>query len=128
MVLAGSSCSKQEAVEVVADATMRCLLHVVSAAVAGIAFLSGGQSGELASARLNAMNIECKAPSSRLPWSLSFSFGRATTTSSGVLAGQRGSPRCSTKRALSSGQCTWAALSGDCDAAMERLDTLQATA
>ena len=40
----------------------------------GIAFLSGGQSGELASARLNAMNVRFK---SRLPWALTFSFARA---------------------------------------------------
>jgi hypothetical protein len=46
----------------------------VPAAVPGVVFLSGGQSGELASARLNAMNVRYK---SRLPWELSFSFGRA---------------------------------------------------
>ena len=44
------------------------------AAVPGIAFLSGGQSGELASARLNAMNVRFKT---RLPWALAFSYGRA---------------------------------------------------
>jgi fructose-bisphosphate aldolase class I len=58
----------------VADATVRCLLRSVPAAVPGIAFLSGGQSGELASARLNAMNVRFK---SRLPWALTFSFARA---------------------------------------------------
>jgi fructose-bisphosphate aldolase class I len=58
----------------VADATVRCLLRAVPAAVPGIAFLSGGQSGELASARLNAMNVRFK---SRLPWALAFSFARA---------------------------------------------------
>ena len=57
MVLPGSTCAKQETVDEVADATVRCLLRVVPAAVPGIAFLSGGQSGELASARLNAMNV-----------------------------------------------------------------------
>ncbi len=44
------------------------------AAVPGVAFLSGGQSGELASARLNAMNVRFKT---RLPWALAFSYGRA---------------------------------------------------
>ncbi len=44
------------------------------AAVPGIAFLSGGQSSELASARLNAMNVRFK---SHLPWAVAFSFGRA---------------------------------------------------
>ena len=74
MVLPGLSCPKQEAVDEVADATARCLLRAVPAAVPGIAFLSGGQSAELASARLNAMNVRFK---SRLPWPLAFSFARA---------------------------------------------------
>jgi fructose-bisphosphate aldolase, class I len=63
-----------EDVNEVADATVRCLLRAVPAAVPGIAFLSGGQSAELASARLNAMNARFK---SRLPWALAFSFARA---------------------------------------------------
>ena len=57
-----------------AEATVTCLLRAVPAAVPGIAFLSGGQSAELASARLNAMNVRFK---SRLPWALAFSFARA---------------------------------------------------
>ena len=74
MVLPGKNCPKQASVEEVADATVTCLLRAVPAAVPGIAFLSGGQSGELASARLNAMNVRFK---SRLPWALTFSFARA---------------------------------------------------
>ena len=74
MVLPGSTCPKQESVDEVADVTVECLLRAVPAAVPGIAFLSGGQSGELASARLNAMNVRFK---SRLPWALAFSFARA---------------------------------------------------
>jgi fructose-bisphosphate aldolase class I len=74
MVLPGLICPKQETVDEVADATVRCLLREVPAAVPGIAFLSGGQPGELASARLNAMNVRSK---SRLPWALAFSFARA---------------------------------------------------
>ena len=74
MVLPGLTCSKQESVDAVADVTVECLLRAVPAAVPGIAFLSGGQSGELASARLNAMNVRFK---SRLPWALAFSFARA---------------------------------------------------
>jgi fructose-bisphosphate aldolase class I len=74
MVLPGLICPTQETVDEVADATVRCLLRSVPAAVGGIAFLSGGQSGELASARLNAMNVRFK---SRLPWALAFSFARA---------------------------------------------------
>jgi fructose-bisphosphate aldolase class I len=74
MVLPGSACHTQESVEEVADATVHCLLRAVPAAIPGIAFLSGGQSGVLASARLNAMNVRFK---SRLPWALAFSYGRA---------------------------------------------------
>ena len=74
MVLPGLTCPQQETVDEVADATVNCLLRAVPAAVPGIAFLSGGQSGELASARLNAMNLRFK---SRLPWALTFSFARA---------------------------------------------------
>lgn len=74
MALPGLDCPKQETVDVIADITVRCLLRTVPAAVPGITFLSGGQSPELASARLNAMNISFK---SRLPWALSFSFARA---------------------------------------------------
>ncbi len=74
MVLPGSTCPKQKAVEEVADATVECFLRAVPAAVPAIAFLSGGQSAELASARLNGMNARFKA---RLPWALGFSFSRA---------------------------------------------------
>ena len=74
MVLPGLTCPKQATVDKVADATVRCLLRAVPAAVPGIAFLSGGQSSELATARLNAMNVKFK---SRLPWALAFSFARA---------------------------------------------------
>jgi fructose-bisphosphate aldolase class I len=74
MVLPGSACTSQLAVEEVADATVNCLLRTVPAAVPAIAFLSGGQSAELATARLNAMNVRFK---SRLPWAVAFSFARA---------------------------------------------------
>lgn len=74
MVLPGTDCSKQDGVAEVADATGICLLRAVPAAVPGIAFLSGGQPYELASARLNAMNLRFKT---RMPWALTFSFSRA---------------------------------------------------
>src|SRR5665648_272386 len=63
MVLPGSTCPKQAPVAEVADAAVRCLLRAVPAAVPAIAFLSGGQSAELASARLNAMNVRFKSRS-----------------------------------------------------------------
>ena len=74
MVLPGLHCNQQVSAQQVAQATLRCLLRTVPAAVAGITFLSGGQSGELASARLNAMNSGLDADP---PWPLSFSFARA---------------------------------------------------
>ncbi len=74
MVLPGTACPEQATVDEVADATVRCLLRAVPAAVPGIAFLSGGQPAALASARLNAMHARCASP---LPWALTFSFARA---------------------------------------------------
>ena len=87
MVLPGLTCPRQKTVEEVADATVGCLLRSVPAAVPGIVFLSGGQSGELASARLNAMNVRYR---SHLPWELSFSFGRAIQEPAlGIWRGER---------------------------------------
>ena len=74
MVLPGMACNSQPTLDEVADATVNCFLRAVPAAVPAVAFLSGGQSAELASARLNAMNVRFK---SRLPWALAFSFARA---------------------------------------------------
>jgi fructose-bisphosphate aldolase class I len=74
MILPGLDCPIQDGVDAVAAATLSCLRRSVPAAVAGIAFLSGGQSGDLATARLAAMNDPASAP---LPWPVGFSFGRA---------------------------------------------------
>ncbi len=74
MVVPGLTCAQQDSVADVAQATVTCLLRSVPAAVPGIAFLSGGQSASLASARLSAMNAAYR---SRLPWALAFSFARA---------------------------------------------------
>ena len=77
MVLPGFTCAIQETLDAVADATVQCLQRAVPAAVAGIAFLSGGQSDELASARLNAMHVRFRPPLGHSPWPITFSFGRA---------------------------------------------------
>jgi fructose-bisphosphate aldolase class I len=74
MVLPGLACPIQANTEEVAGATIRCLLRSVPAVVPAVAFLSGGQSCQLASARLNLMNLEPKA---RRPWAVAFSFSRA---------------------------------------------------
>jgi fructose-bisphosphate aldolase class I len=74
MVLPGLTCRIQPTVEAVAEATICCLRRTVPAAVAGIVFLSGGQSGDLATARLNAIDAAGRPP---LPWPVAFSYGRA---------------------------------------------------
>jgi fructose-bisphosphate aldolase, class I len=74
MVVPGLRCPTQDSVDDVADATVRTFRRVVPAAVGGIAFLSGGQSAQDASARLNAMNAR---HAGQLPWPLAFSFARA---------------------------------------------------
>ncbi len=73
MVLSGTDCPKQANVEEVALRTLGCMMRAVPAAVPGLVFLSGGQSDEEATVRLNAMN---RLPEPA-PWKLSFSFGRA---------------------------------------------------
>ena len=74
MVIAGKSCPQQASVEEVAERTVRVLKRTVPAAVAGVVFLSGGQSDEIATQHLNAMN---RMHAGKLPWPLSFSYGRA---------------------------------------------------
>ena len=74
MVIAGKDCPQQNTVDEVADATVKCLLEHVPAIVPGVAFLSGGQSPQDASAHLNAMHVKYKG---KLPWALTFSFARA---------------------------------------------------
>ena len=144
MVLPGLTCSPQEEVEEVAigeqqfqvrltdrqqdevedvdevaDATVKCLLRVVPAAVPGIAFLSGGQSGELASARLNAMNVRFK---SRLPWALAFSFARAIQQPALEIWQGKGANVLAAQQALlHRAKCNRAARRGEYSAAMERV-------
>ena len=72
MVIAGKKCPQRASVAEVAEKTVRVLKACVPAAVPGIAFLSGGQSDEEATAHLDAMN-----KNGALPWRLTFSYGRA---------------------------------------------------
>jgi fructose-bisphosphate aldolase class I len=72
MVIAGKKCATQNSVDEVAARTVAVLKRCVPAAVPGIAFLSGGQSDELATAHLSAM-----VAGNTLPWALTFSYGRA---------------------------------------------------
>jgi fructose-bisphosphate aldolase class I len=117
MVLPGLTCPRQEDVSEVADATVRCLLRAVPAAVPGIAFLSGGQSGELASARLNAMNVRFK---SRLPWALAFSFARAIQQPALELwQGKEAQVLAAQQALFHRAKCNRAARRGEYNAAME---------
>ncbi|HVZ70237.1 MAG TPA: class I fructose-bisphosphate aldolase [Rhizomicrobium sp.] len=72
MIVPGMKCAKQASVDEVAERTVQVLKRCVPSAVPGIAFLSGGQSDELATAHLNAMNAKFD-----VPWALTFSYGRA---------------------------------------------------
>lgn len=72
MVVSGKDCAKQASREEVAEKTVTVLKRCVPSAVPGIAFLSGGQSDEDATAHLHYMNAI-----GNLPWKLTFSYGRA---------------------------------------------------
>jgi fructose-bisphosphate aldolase class I len=85
MVLSGKDCPQQASVQEVAEATLRCMKHVVPAAVPGLVFLSGGQTDLQATEHLNAMNHL-----NHVPWQLSFSFGRALQAP--VLEAWKGDP------------------------------------
>ena len=118
MVLPGLTCPKQETVDEVADATVRSLLRTVPAAVPGIAFLSGGQTAELASARLNAMNVRF---SSRLPWALAFSFARAIQQPAlEIWQGEEVQVLAAQQALYHRARCNWAARRGEYNTAMER--------
>jgi len=117
MVLPGLACADQRPVEEVADATVDCLLRAVPAAVPAIAFLSGGQSADLASARLNAMHVRFK---SRLPWTLAFSFARAIQQPAlDLWKGQDENTEAAQKALYDRASCNRAALRGEYTPAME---------
>ena len=74
MIISGNECSVQAGIEEVASRTVECLKSTVPSLVPGIAFLSGGQSNEDATAHLNMMNSKYGHD---LPWNLTYSYGRA---------------------------------------------------
>jgi fructose-bisphosphate aldolase class I len=118
MVLPGLHCATQETPDEVADATVRTLRRVVPAAVPGVAFLSGGQSAQLASARLNAMHVRFK---SQLPWALTFSFSRAIQQPALEIWRGNDAQRVPAQQALlHRARCNVAALRGEYDEGMER--------
>jgi fructose-bisphosphate aldolase, class I len=114
MVLPGEASADQSPLEAIADATVGCFLRTVPAAVPGIAFLSGGQSAKLASARLNAMNLRCRG---RTPWDLTFSFARAIQQPALELwRGQASNVAVAQKALLHRADCNRAARRGRYDA------------
>jgi fructose-bisphosphate aldolase, class I len=117
MVLPGLACPAPATVDEVADATVNVLLRAVPAAVPGIAFLSGGQPSELASARLNAMNVRFR---SRLPWALAFSFARAIQQPAlGIWRGEAANVPAAQQALFHRADCNRAARRGEYAARME---------
>jgi fructose-bisphosphate aldolase class I len=118
MVLPGLAFPTQESMDEVADATVNCLLRTVPAAVPGVAFLSGGQPSELASARLNAMNVRFK---SQMPWALTFSFSRALQQPAlEIWQGKEANVLVAQQALLHRARCNRAARRGEYTAAMEK--------
>jgi fructose-bisphosphate aldolase class I len=121
MVLPGLRCAAEPTLTEVASATIRSLRRVVPAAVPGIAFLSGGQSPELATARLNAMNISAKSARPSLPWPLVFSFARAIQNPAlAIWQGKDDNASAAQEALRHRALCNHAALRGDYSAMMER--------
>jgi fructose-bisphosphate aldolase class I len=117
MALPGLTRPTQASVDEVANITVKCLWRTVPAAVPGIAFLSGGQSAELASARLNLMNLRFKT---QLPWALSFSFARAIQQPAlEIWRGQEANVKAAQQALLHRARCNRAARRGEYAAAME---------
>jgi fructose-bisphosphate aldolase, class I len=119
MALPGLDCPKQESVEEVADVTVKTLLRTVPAAVPGVAFLSGGQPSELASARLNAMNVRFK---SQMPWALTFSFSRAIQQPAlEIWQGKAANVKAAQQALLHRAKCNRATRRGEYTATMEKI-------
>lgn len=118
MVVPGQKSAKQNSDEEIAEATVRTLLRAVPATVPGIAFLSGGQSGEQACSRLSAMNSRFRE---KLPWALTYSFARAIQQPAmDIWHGQDANLSAAQKALLHRAQCARAARRGEYSPAMEK--------
>jgi fructose-bisphosphate aldolase class I len=116
MVLAGYDCTEQPDDDEVAERTLRCLRRHVPAAVPGIVFLSGGQSDEDATNRLNLMNRM-----SPQPWQISFSYGRGLQAAAlTTWHGERGKVPEAQTQYRHRARCTGAARRGEYSETMER--------
>ena len=121
MVLPGLTYPTQASVDEVANITVKSLWRTVPAAVPGVAFLSGGQSAELASARLNTMNHRFKT---QLPWALAFSFARAIQQPAlEIWQGKEVNVKAAQEALLHRARCNRAARQGEYTSAMEKRAT-----
>ena len=117
MVLPGLSSTQLPGIDEVAKATVQCLMQAAPAAVAGIAFLSGGQTGELATARLNAMHVRFNT---KLPWPLTFSFARALQQPAmEIWQGNEANTSAAQQALYHRAKCNHAAAAGEYTEAME---------
>jgi fructose-bisphosphate aldolase, class I len=119
MVISGKDCLQPAEVDAVAEATVTCLLRTVPAAVQGVAFLSGGQSPELASAHLNAMNIRF---GDITPWPVTFSYARAIQQPAlDLWKGEDANVKAAQSALLHRAKCNSAAREGQYRPEMERI-------
>ena len=120
MALPGLTCPEQPTPYEVAEATVGLLRRVVAPELPGIAFLSGGQSGVLASERLNAMNSKFKSPSAAAPWTLTFSFARAIQQPAlEIWAGKDANRTAAQQALIHRARCNRAARKGQYSSSME---------
>ena len=117
MVVPGKGSANQASDEQIAEATVRTLLRAVPAAVPGIAFLSGGQSGEQACSRLSIMNSRyCE----QLPWALTYSFARAIQEPAmSIWHGEKANVPAAQRSLLHRARCAHAARQGKYTSAIE---------
>lgn len=125
MVIAGTNADDKDTIEEVAAVTVKCLLESVPAIVPAIAFLSGGQSPEKATAHLNAMNKRFK---NQVPWILTFSFARAIQQPALELwKGQQSHVEEAQKVLYKRAKCAGAARRGEYIASMEKTEAAHST-
>lgn len=123
MVLPGADCQDQSNIDKITETTVTCLLRSVPASVPGVAFLSGGQASQLASARLSQMNAKHK---SQMPWALAFSFSRALQYPSMEIWNGKEENIDKAQQALyHRAKCNQAACSGNYSEAMEKTGYFQ---
>lgn len=132
MVMPGADSVQAVGIDAIAAATLQCLRQAVPVAVAGVAFLSGGQASAAASAHLNALHLLERALPRGLPWPLTFSYGRALQNPAlAIWAGDERYRGAAQTALLHRAACNSAARRGEYQpgletpAALETLETLE---